>query len=202
MSEEEEGKSQDLGFPWPKLGDKAFSSAARPIDNVVINTSGHGKTWRMTDGYKRAADHLVKLANANWHEREHLVYPILFNYRHFIELSLKSLIDEFGPEVGVPANWKTHDLIVLWEALKRIYEIYGIVERNDEDTAVESVIKEFAVIDPGSFSFRYPRDTKGNPVSLPQSEVDLAEMANVMEALEVYFSGCEGYLDHIQNSRP
>lgn len=201
MSDEDAMNMEDLGISWPKLGDKAFSTAPRPIDNVVFHSNGVGKTWRMTEGYKRAADHLVKLANANWHEREHLVYPILFNYRHFIELSLKSLIDEFGPAVGVPANWKTHDLIVLWQALKRVYELYEAVERNDEDAAVESIIKEFALIDPGSFSFRYPRDTKGNPVSLVQSEVDLAGMANVMEALEVYFSGCEGYLDHLQNSR-
>lgn len=48
--------------------------------------------------------------------------------------------------------------------------------------------------DPGSFSRRYPVYTKGWLIELPHENVDLAALADVMNAVDGFFSGCGGYL--------
>lgn len=149
-----------------------------------------------------AADLMVARAGADYQDKDLLVFPIIFNYRHYIELSLKSLIADYGPVVGVDANWKTHDLLVLWQTLKDVFDLYGIDDPDGTDSIVTSMIDEFAKVDPGSFSFRYPRDRNGNQIPMAHNEVDLAAMADAMKALEGFFSGCDGYLDSLKSAGP
>jgi hypothetical protein len=47
---------------------------------------------------------------------------------------------------------------------------------------------------------RYPIDTRGKLISLAHEEVDLHRLADVMNGLEGYFSGCDGYLDSLQSA--
>lgn len=52
----------------------------------------------MIDGYKMAADCLVDDADDSERKRNRLIYPIVFCYRHFLELSLKHVIADI-PQV-------------------------------------------------------------------------------------------------------
>ncbi|TKV70506.1 hypothetical protein D0C28_26340 [Rhizobium sp. AU243] len=156
----------------------------------------------MMTGYKRAADLMVERAIANDADRAALVYPIIFNYRQFIELSLKYLIATYGPTVAVQPVWNTHDLGDLWKSLMEVLDGYGHDDVDQTDPVVAQIVAEFAKVDPKSFSYRYPVDTKGKPIPIAQSELDLAALADVMEALEGYFSGSDGYLDSLQSAGP
>lgn len=198
----DEVESGSSGFRWPKAGDRLFAQSDQQRENADLNLFGFGRTWRMTSGYKMAADFMVERACADYHEKDLLVFPIIFNYRHYVELALKSLIAEYGPTVGVEANWKSHDLLVLWQTLKQVFELYNVDDPDGTDAVVEQMITEFAKVDPGSFSFRYPRDRSGNPISLAHDAVDLTILADTMKALEGFFSGCDGYLDSLKNAGP
>lgn len=57
-------------------------------------------------------------------------------------------------------------------------------------------------MDPRSFSYRYPVDTKGNLVNLAHQEIDLHRLADVMNDLDGYFSGCDAYLHNLQSAGP
>ena len=59
------------------------------------------------------------------------------------------------------------------------------------------IILEFAKIDPGSYSYRYPVDRNGKPVPAAISDLHLPTLADVMNAVEGYFTGCDGYLDNL-----
>ena len=133
-------------------------------------------------------------------DRDALVYPIIFNYRQFIELELKYLIATYGLTVGVEANWKSHKLEDLWKAFTDVLDRYGSEDPQGTDPVVARIVAEFAKVDPRSFSYRYPVDTQGNPIPIAHEELDLAVLADVMKALEGYFSGCDGYLDHLQSA--
>ncbi|MBO9501648.1 hypothetical protein [Brevundimonas sp. A19_0] len=65
-----------------------------------------------------------------------------------------------------------------------------------------AIVAEFAKVDPGSFSYRYPVDTKGKLIELAHDRLDLGALADVMNAVDGYFSGCDGYLDHLQSAGP
>lgn len=192
----------DREFRWPQHGDRPFIQSARWQENASIAADHHGRLVMMMAGYKKGADLMVKRASADRADRDALVYPIIFNYRQFIELSLKYLIAMYGPTVGIKAAWKSHDLGELWKTFTAVLDGYGHNDAAETDATVAEIIAEFAKVDPGSFSYRYPVDTKGNAIPITHEELDLATLADVMNALDGYFSGCDGYLDHLQRSAP
>ena len=67
---------------------------------------------------------------------------------------------------------------------------------------VVRLVAEFATVDPGSFSFRYPVDTQGRPIELAHGYMDLSVLADVIEGVDGYFTGCDGYLDALASAGP
>lgn len=181
---------------WPTKGDKAFTEAANPEENATISEDEFTRLVLMTDGYKLAGDALVEQAAESPSDRAMLVFPVLFNYRHFLELSLKYQLATHGPVVGIEANWTSHDLGRLWLAFVQMLEHYGTQDPDAADPIVGEIILEFSKIDPDSYSNRYPVDRKGIPVPVSKAALDLANLADVMGAVDGYFSGCDGYLSN------
>ena len=151
----------------------------------------------MTEGYKRAADLMIDRASDR-NERDYLVCPIIFNYRQFIELSLKYLIATYGRKVGVDPIWNDHDLTNLWSAHELILEKYGTTDPDEADPVVAEIVAEFAKIDPRSYSHRYPVDTKGAAIPLAYTDLHLPTLRDVMQGVGGYFNGCDGYLADLQ----
>lgn len=185
---------------WPRLGDSPFTRSALPKHNAYVAPRTHVRLVMMMTGYKLAADLMVQRAKADSFDRDALVYPVLFNYRQFIELSLKYIIATYGHTVGIEANWKSHDLDKLWISLGAVLKEYGVEDPTGADPAVADVIAQFAKVDPASFSYRYPVDRAGNPIPIAHDQLDLSNLADVMQALDGYFSGCDGYLDELQSA--
>lgn len=189
-------------FRWPRRGDQPFTRSGRPLDNACIAPHAHDRLVMMVTGYKLAADVMVERAATDRFDRDALVYPIIFNYRQFIELSLKYLIATYGPTVGVEANWNSHDLADLWKEFAKVLDGYGTDDPDGTDSVVAGMVAEFAKVDPLSFSYRYPVDKKGKPIPVEREELDLAALADAMQALDGYFTGCDGYLDNLQGAGP
>lgn len=187
----------DQKFRWPAKGDAPFVEADDPLENANI-ADGFARLVFMTEGYKKAADLMVAASQEDQYERSCLVFPILFNYRHFLELSLKYQLATYGPTVGVEPNWNCHQLEVLWEAFLEMLDRYGSNDPDEVDPVVGETILEFAKIDPGSYSYRYPVDKKGNPVPVAQRDLHLPTLADVMDGVAGYFTGCDGYLSDLK----
>jgi len=189
-------------FRWPKAGDKLFTTSQRRDSNAFIDLLGHNRLVMMMTGYKRGADLMVQRASENRSDRDALIFPIIFNYPQYIELSLKYLVSTYGRMVGVDAIWNTHSLTPLWESFVEVLDGYDIREPQGVDAVVGEIVAEFAKVDPNSFSYRYPVDKKGCPITLAHDEIDLVALAAVMKAVEGYFCGCDGYIGNIQNTGP
>ena len=84
-------------FRWPVRGDKPFVAAADPLENANITGDGFDRLVFMKDGYKMGADLMVEEAEKDRANRDLLVFPIIFNYRQFLELALKYHIATYGP---------------------------------------------------------------------------------------------------------
>ena len=105
-------------------------------------SSGAFDTFTLAESYKLAGDTLVKaaLSTAEPHE---LIYPIIYNYRHAIELYLKALLS---------TQEKKHDLRSLLEKLRYFLNVeFGATI----PTWFEKVIMAFDDFDPDSTAFRY-----------------------------------------------
>jgi hypothetical protein len=187
---------------WPRNGDRLFKESPQWQHNAWVGGPVHYRLVVMMEGYKLAADLAVKRAVSHRPDRDFLVYPIIFNYRQFIELSLKHLIATYGPTVDVQAMWDTHDLERIWKTFVKVLTGYGQEIAEDDTSAVAKIVAEFAKVDPDSFSYRYPVDKRGNAIPTTQDLLDLAALADVMGALGNYFDGCDGYLDSLQSAGP
>lgn len=179
---------------WPKPGDAPFVVADDPLENANVAEDQFTRLVLMMEGYKKAADLMVAQANGDEPERHYLVCPIIFNYRQYIELHLKCLIATYGHTVDVKANWRDHDLITLWKSFQTILERYGTADPDSADPVVQTIVAEFAKIDPNSYSYRYPVDRSGNALPLAYKDLHLPTLADVMNGVAGYFTGCDGYL--------
>lgn len=192
----------DTPFRWPKPDDRPFVLADDPTDNANVSIDGLTRLVLMMDGYKSAADLMVQVTVADPSQRDILVFPIIFNYRQFLELSIKYHLAMFGPEVGIEPNWRTHDLETLWAQFIEMLERYGTEDPDEVDPVVERTILEFAKIDPQSYSYRYPLDRKGNPLPVAYSDLHLPTLADVIQGVAGYFTGCDGYLASLRDAGP
>jgi hypothetical protein len=123
-------------------------------------------------------------------------YPVIFLYRHALELSLKAILWRGADMLTLKGKLaverekllKTHDLNWLRIEVERVFDAYdwGWDCGNRHFGSVKDlreVIGEFHKIDAGSFAFRYPVTTKGTP-SLPQDfQFNLFHFASVLDAL-------------------
>ena len=59
------------------------------------------ESYQLLTALRKRADLSVERAIRDRMDRDMLVFPIIYNYRHFIELSLKYLIETYGGIVGI-----------------------------------------------------------------------------------------------------
>ena len=146
-------------FPGPE--DKLFE----------VNKHGHGaesstkEDWyHLINGYKDAADSLVAHAIETRGDLRKLGNPILFLYRHHLELALKDLIQDclslLGREEVFP---KTHRIDMLWQTCCGLLdEISPGLRCGEEVRNTTRLMLDFQKVDPTSEAFRYPEDRQGN----------------------------------------
>src|SRR5439155_3109977 len=129
---------------WPQKGDKPFLRSDDWQRNARLEAHAPSRLVMMMTGYKQAADIMVERTQQSTYERGCLVYPVIFNYRQFIELEIKYLIATYGPRVGIPGHWKSHDLAFLWSELRRLLKSYDVEDPDKADTVVGEIVAEFA----------------------------------------------------------
>lgn len=157
-------------------------------------------------GYKQAADHLVEVST-QLYETDLTVYPIMFLYRHYIELQLKQLhiglSHLLGKQKESPMN---HDIALLWKEVRILLkEAWPDDQFGSQFQNIEDRIMEFHGIDRGSFSFRYPLSKKGvlsmeNFSKLKEgglSNINLVQVKRVMQGLEVLEGASEKLAEYI-----
>ena len=185
-------------FTWPGAGDRLFVAPCRGSNEGALAPHAWTRLILMAEGYREAADRLVDEAAANSVLQSTVVYPVIFLYRHFMELELKYVLATYGRHFDQEEDWKSHNLTDLWTKIRPIIEMAG--EGTDDDganDAVESCIKEMSEADPMSFSFRYPVEKGGKAMVLTFRTVDLGNLRKTMRKVANYFSGLDGLLDHL-----
>jgi hypothetical protein len=122
-------------FRWPATGDMPFVEAADHLENANIAVSAHTRLVLMKDGYKKGADIMIAHTLEHGIDRDFLVCPIIFNYRQFLELSLKYMLATYGRHVDVRPNWNSHRLEVLWRDFATMLERFGTEDPDEVSTA-------------------------------------------------------------------
>ena len=137
---------------------------------------------------------LISACEEDSHGRYDLIYPILFNYRHAIEMAMKWVISRYGRystfQIG---DVQHHNLWKLWCLCKKI--IVEVGSESETIPVVEQVIKDLHDLDNSGQTFRYPSKKAGVLERLPEYPIDLPNIRNVMEGVASFFDGVDGQLD-------
>jgi hypothetical protein len=169
---------------WPTNGDRIFSPGrhATPADDVGE------RAYRLGKGYKLAGDVLVGNFLGEPRDHDNLIYPILYCYRHYIEVALKEIVEKHGQWIGITLSKIDHNLPELWKIFLQIAVAYHNDPSDETVVVVSGCINEFAQVDPGSFAFRYARDKRsGALIPLGFGTIDLVNVLDVMNGIQNFF---------------
>lgn len=180
---------------WPEAGDQLLS----PGRDAHLPEGAGERNYRLLRGYKRAGDICIQTALEEPHDRQSLVFPVLFNYRHYIELALKGIIEEHGASAGVSLGTKNHKLPDLWERFMKIATTFGNDPSDVAALAVGACIAEFDSVDTNSTAFRYAKTLNGDTPVLPRNGLDLVRLHDVMNGIENFFECADLDFTHKAN---
>jgi hypothetical protein len=195
----------------PRKGERLFRGDLRDWKNNACLRQGDDYACR--EGYLRGAQILVQAVGEKEQDQDFLVYPIVFLYRHYVELVLKDVIRgaPYLIERELTADEKRHlqdhRLDRLWEDFKpmssAISKAAGWDELPKEDIeSIDDYIHQISDIDPRSYSLRYARSKEGNP-SLPKSltHINLRHFGELMDRLARYLWGIDVGMGAIEDMK-
>ena len=160
-------------------------------------------------GYYEAGNILADAALSRTGVADQLFYPICYSYRHYVELSLKYLVEETEKLAGIldelgdlkgkmiqsagPELLKNHSLERL---LRLLEERLALVSDEPLPPEIRPLIILFHSMDPDGQSFRYPTRTSGSPAFPAPTQYDLESIKSGMVQVRRCFLGIDGWLDH------
>lgn len=157
----------------------------------------HYAWYKYALGFKRAAITLIDQVMTDEDQRDvpnELLYPILFCFRHFVELLLKQLIADYNELMGrVNKIPDKHDIKHLYQKVIPIIDdiifdrlnnpkskFKSTFTKNDTKNLKE-VISVLDQYDPNGESFRYPIDRKGRATLKGSFHVPLVQLKEKIE---------------------
>ncbi len=188
-------------FPRPKPGDTLIKEDGL---KVLLANWHEGQWYFYADAFKEAADKLVEQVEDHWDHDDKQALPILYLYRHYVELKLKSVIFQLDAIGGTQIRrglLKRHQLIDFWNYAKANFGCCGCGPfPSEEAKGINALIKELSDIDPESMVFRYPQDLDGNMYSLP-ADISMQHLKDTMQKLTYGLSIFEGAIDSAKAER-
>jgi hypothetical protein len=186
---------EDARVPWPAEDDDPYQLTPDAMRLIACLNFTHDEPWYgIAEGFKRIADLAVAHVEQTGHDQDFLVYPTLFSYRHYLEVMLKQLIRDahalLDRDEGVP---RTHNLEALWDRAEPL--LARLQDSPDTYRNVRASLARFNEFDPGSDSYRYPVDTKGEPHLPGVYNIDLGQVRAVVERLSGFLDGASSALD-------
>jgi hypothetical protein len=186
----------EIKFPEPPSSEDKLFTTADDWTNACLNFFHKG--WTLyARGYKNAADILVEHIERrqHGHPQDLLVYPIIFLYRQYLELSLKDLINQARQYLDDPTPFPlTHRLDELWQIFDKLLEQISPDYRAQYRKDTGRLIEEFAQVDPSSMSFRYPEDKDGNPTLPGLDYINIQNLREVIGKIYVILTDAGGML--------
>lgn len=142
-------------------------------------------------GFRRAAEILMKHVDDRHTSLDVIVFPIVFLYRHHLELAIKLIARDARlllPDEPPPKK-PEHRLQALWDEAKRLIILVLGVEPFGLEPIDGGVVVQFDAIDSRSTNFRYPEAFDG---SKPLSHISNINLLTLRDSLDTAFDLLDG----------
>jgi hypothetical protein len=196
----------------PRKEDILFrADTSDAMANACLNYTWSPESF-YTEGYRVAARSLANQVLETCRDQDILVFPIVYLYRHHLELILKrlivlgsSILERKLSEVEI-RHLEKHRLDLLWNNFRPVLDAVckevGWKTPSQEDVeGVNSYIRQLTEVDPESQSFRYALSKKGVPSVPHLKHINIRVLAEGMERLAYFLEGIEAGLDHLEEAK-
>jgi hypothetical protein len=181
--------------PWPAPDQGLTKAGLGVLDASMCPWPADGWTMRIM-GFSEAAQAVFDRIESTPRLVNVLIFPLVFLWRHAIELQLKALIDRGQVILQECIKYPTHHrLEELWAMARKVVDE---LEPNGGSAPadVDRIIKELSSLDPNSMSFRYHQDTKGAPtLSVSLKSLNAGEVNRALAAVSQFLDAVGGQLD-------
>lgn len=185
------------------MAESLFSGIPGPKAGWRLNAALYVSWEDYAFGYKSVADRLVATFMNQGHFGDSDAYPVVFLYRHYLELRLKQLLVASGLLLDEEAKApNTHKLVPLWTMLRpRLEHFYS----DDRSMAfyddIGTRLEEFDSVDAGSYAFRYPVDRQAVPNLQGLNQINIKRVSDVVGAMAQILDGASDAFDRWQNTK-
>jgi hypothetical protein len=151
-----------------------------------------GNKWfKYGEGYKMMCEFAEQqILEKDRSNQDFLLFPYCYCIRHYIEISLKEIIDEGSRLYGKPADPTDggHNLcIILNKSLEILSKLEGTEVTIPSD--VSNFINELHSIDTKSDNFRYPINKRGNDTLKNITTINFRKVADGFSKVKTYLEG-------------
>lgn len=159
--------------------------------------------------YRESYFEAGKILASEWQKDDRnwiLKHPMLFCFRHFVELSLKAMIAIYCKLLGQESRIKIekeHGPMRLWNEARRLMDeaVPNTGTGDETNRTVERCLNELNQVDKDSQLFRYPTNKDGQSIEDRLPLVDLGQFLATMENLHALFIGCQAQAEHLIKCR-
>lgn len=173
------------------LSESIFDLREDPRYNAVFSTfDTTGRAY--IHGYFEAAEYLVE--NFLSMIQDHVIYPTMFLYRHYIELSLKYILYslEYYHNIARTKPWDQHQLPAIWSAIKPLLKKHENPLYLKHWDKLRIYIEEFHSIDEKSLSFRYHITKTNDPSIQGYTHMNILQVQKIVRVLSSYLEMISG----------
>jgi hypothetical protein len=172
---------QDIAAPIAAYGDALLNWRRSATSDITA----------YAHSYRCAAANLISLRDRRkFGSTDEHALPVLFLYRHSFELYLKALvcraalvsIAEEELVLAIPRLWREHSLLRLLEMCTPLLTSRYVDMWDDElEQKIAHVAGELDEVDPGSYAFRYPVTSRGQPALPSNFRTNIFAYAEMLE---------------------
>lgn len=165
-----------------------FRPGPRTRFNACVGSNGgpYGLD-QFADGYFKAAQVILTDVLKDPTSVDLEIYPLVFVYRHAIELSLKNLVTLLPRAFYESATSRpTHKLTDNWEVVRSYLLRLDEIDKDDVEE-VDSIIADFVDLDVDGQTFRFPSDRKGGRFLQETTHINVLVFGGLMVHVEDLF---------------
>ncbi len=203
--------------PPPDKDDVLFRAAENWNANACMGVTV--SDWIYFTGFRRAAQLLAEHVCGTSKDQDFLVYPIVYLYRHHIELILKSIFESASGLLDRPLTEEDrrllgrHGLLELWGAVRPL--LNDVCDRASnphfpaaELDGIDSHIRQIHEHDPDGQRFRYAtvraKGTRRGGGKVPSLKhlnlVNVRVFAETVEKLVSYLEGIDWWFSDLEDA--
>jgi hypothetical protein len=166
----------DLEYHWPEAGDQLLTGKSNwptDADLGAWSRSYSAFIWSFTN----AAETLVDAVTTGKQRADRIAWPLLYLYRHTVELALKDCLIDAATFLGEPLDFPNHHRLKdINDILLQLLAKLDFPTNDASVSAFSHILEDLDQFDPSGTAFRYPTDRKGAPHVLPVTHVDIVDL--------------------------